>query len=204
MEKDKKIVITVNREAGSGGRTIGRIVAEKLGIKYYDNAVAEGLKAQFGVSIEDIEEFKLKKDIWMRLAHSLLDREEVDIPEKAQHTLTSENLFQAECTILKNIAKESCVIAGRLAHYVFRNDKDVIKIFITADKEKRVARFVKRQGLTSAEASKKIDELDNGREEYTIRYTKFTRYDARNYNLVLNVTNKTEEEAADLIISYIK
>ena len=116
MNKREKFVITINREVGSGGRTVGRKLAERLGVKYCDKAIVEGLTKKFGLSIERIEEIKAQKKSWWNdinnyyttLIHS------ASMPMDAEVKLDNDSMFETEKHILTELANQtSCVVAGR-------------------------------------------------------------------------------------------
>ena len=118
--------------------------------------------------------------------------------------ITTDDIFKAETEILKGIAEaESCVITGRCGFHVFRNHPNHINIFIQAPMEYRVERVARKQNMTPEEARKTIDKIDEMRENYVKKYTKSSRYDTRNYQLVISAEGKTEDEMVDLILDYI-
>ena len=120
-------------------------------------------------------------------------------------TPASEELYKAETEILKAIAAEgSCVIAGRLAFFALKDCPNKVDIFITASLQNRVERVMRKQNLTEAEAREAIDRVDRGRENYVKRFSGLSRYDARNYDLVLNMDHlKDEDEAVAVILKYL-
>ena len=98
----------------------------------------------------------------------------------------------------------SCVIAGRSGFFVFKDHPNTLNVFITASKDKRIRRIVRKQGLDEASAISLIEAIDQARENFIQRHTGVSRYDARNYDLVLNTDGHTEEQMANLILSYIQ
>ena len=206
MNKNEKFVITINREVGSGGHTVGAKIAAKLGVPYYDKAVIQGLMDKYHLSVEEVERLKgRKQDWWSEFKRVVgigpgLSGSVVDEPD----LFSAGDLFRAEKEILLGIAEsESCVIAGRSGFFVFQDHPNRLSIFITAPMEQRIQRLVKKQGLSAEEAEKTIEKLDKTRENYVQKFTGTTRYDTRNYDLVINMNGKTEDEIADLILQYI-
>jgi cytidylate kinase len=123
---------------------------------------------------------------------------------KEPDTPTSERVFQAETEILEGIAREeSCVIAGRSGFFVFRNHPNHLSILIQASMPFRVNRLMRKRNMTEEEALQTIKKVDKMRENYVKRYTDSSRYDTRNYNLVISADGKTEDQIADMILSYI-
>ena len=119
--------------------------------------------------------------------------------------VTSEEMFKVEQEILKEAAEEqSCVVAGRSGFYVFANHPNHLSIMIQAPMEQRIARVMKKQGLDYEEAKKAIKNVDKMRENYVTKYTGSSRYDTRNYDLVISMNGKTEDEVVEMILSYIR
>ena len=213
MDKNQQFVITINRELGSGGRTVGEKLAQKLGVSFYDKAVVKGLEEKFNLSVEEIEKMKGRKTNWWSdfkrvagVGEGLLSSSYyISVMGKQPDTPTSERVFQAETEILEGIAQEeSCVIAGRSGFFVFRNHPNHLSILIQASMPFRVNRLMRKRNMTEEEALQTIKKVDKMRENYVNKYTGTSRYDTRNYDIVLRVDGKTEEELADIIMQYIK
>jgi cytidylate kinase len=166
-----KVIITINRESGSGGRKIAKRLGEILGIKVYDKATLEGSKT-----------YK---------------------PEDKK--ITSREMYFAETQKMRDIAsKESCIFVGRTGFRVFKDDKNVFKIFIFADREERVKRVAEHFGIDEKEAAERMDDTENARETYTKYFASASRYDARNYDLTIDVSGLTTDEAAQILAQNIR
>jgi cytidylate kinase len=212
MKKDMNFVITINRELGSGGRTVGERLAKKLGVEFYDKALIRGLEEKYNLSVEEIEKMRGRKHNWWDdfkrvtgIGEGLIGSSYF-IAEmgKEPDVLTTEKVFRAETEILEAIAEnESCVIAGRSGFHVFRNHPNHLSIFIQALLPTRIQRVMRKQNMTEEEARKTIAKVDEMRENYVKRYTGKSRYDTRNYNLVISSDEKTEDEIVDQILMYI-
>jgi cytidylate kinase len=114
-------------------------------------------------------------------------------------------MFSTEQEVLRGIATdESCVIAGRSGFFVFREHPNHLSILIQASMDYRIERVARKQNLTAEEARKAIEQVDKMRENYVKKYTGFSRYDTRNYDLVLRADGKTEDELVDIILQYMK
>lgn len=206
MDTNKKFVITINRELGSGGRTIGRKLAERLGVKYYDKALVKELTKKFDLSVEELEEVKSSKfNWWNEFIQNYMLNYHVEERFNVENTVaTTENLFRVESQFLQKLAEdESCVIAGRSGFYIFRDHPNAFKVLIQSPMPCRIKRVMERQGLSEAEAKKAIDKVDKGRERYTQEFSGTSRYDTRNYDLVLNVGQLSEDAAVDIIMECI-
>jgi cytidylate kinase len=206
MNKNDKFVITINREVGSGGRTVGRKLAEKLGVNYYDKALIEALTQKFGLSVERIEEIKAqKKSLWneFNLYYQTLVGS-TSQPMQAEVKLDTKSMYETEKRILQELAaKESCVVAGRSGFLVFRQWPNHLNIFIQASMERRVQRIMRRQNVSEQKARNIIAKLDADRETYIKKYDDTSRYDTRNYQLVLSMDELSEDDAVDVIIEFI-
>ena len=205
MNKNEKFVITINREVGSGGRTVGRKLAEKLGVKYCDKAVIEGLTQKFGLSPERIEEIKAKKKSWWNDINNYYQTlvNSADLPMEAEVKLDNKTMFETEKRILQELATQSsCVIAGRAGFIVFREWPNHLNVFIQASMDHRIKRIMNRRNVTLDDARAIIAKMDATREAYIKKYEDTTRYDTRNYNLVIRMDDLTEDDAAEIIIDY--
>ena len=212
MNKNEKFVITINRELGSGGRTVGRKLAEKLGVKFYDKALIKALEEKYHLTVEEIERLKGQKHNWWADFERVVGigpgmTANYYLSQKGDESglLTTKEMFKAETEILKGIAEErSCVVAGRSGFFVYRYHPNRLSILIQASMEHRVERVARKQNMTEDEARKTIERVDKMRENYVKKYTGTSRYDTRNYQLVISADGKTEEEIADIIMQYIE
>ena len=206
MNKDEKFVITINREVGTGGRTVGRKLAEKLGVKYCDKAVIDGLTQKFGLSPERIEEIKAQKKSWWNDINNYYQTlvNSASQPMEAEVKLDNATMFETEKRILQELAAQSsCVVAGRAGFIVFREWPNHLNVFIQASMEHRVKRVMRRQDVSEQEARDIIAKMDATREVYIKKYEDTSRYDTRNYQLVISMDDLSEDDAVEVIIDYI-
>ncbi len=207
------LVVTLSRELGSGGRTVGRKLAERLDIRYSDKDLINALRTKFNLTTSSIEQLKGEKKNWLAdfikwvapmPKQSMLVNEDSRFVQEFRSDITTDDVFKAETEILQAIAEEGpCVIAGRSGFFVLKDCPGKISVFITASREHRIARVKRKQNLTEEQAAAIIDSVDASRENYVYRYTGKNRYDARNYDLVLNMDHLTEDDAVELIHAYI-
>lgn len=206
-------VITISRELGSGGRTIGRKLAQKLNYRYSDKELIHNLQEKFHLTTSGIEKLKGQKKNWFNdfiqlvapapQADMFIDPDSQYIKE-FRADLTTDDIHEAEVEIIKAIAAEGpCVIAGRSAFFVLQGMENKVDVFISASMEHRIERVMRKQGLSREQAIEVIERVDKGRDNYIKRYTGKSRYDARNYDLCIDVDKLTEDEAVDLILDYI-
>ena len=206
MNKNEKFVITINREVGSGGRTVGRKLAEKLGVKYCDKAVIDGLTHKFGLTPERIEEIKAQKKSWWNDINNYYQTlvNSASLPMEAEVKLDNAIMFETEKRILQELAVQtSCVVAGRTGFMVFRMWPNHLSVFIQASMEHRIQRVMQRQNVSEEEARDIIEKMDSSREAYIKKYEDTSRYDTRNYQLVISMDELSEDDAADIILDYI-
>ena len=206
-------VITISREVGSGGRTIGRKLAEKLGVRFSDKELIDTLQKKLNLTESGIEELKGKKKRWLDdfiqmvapvpMSGMLVDGDS-DYISEYNKSLSVNDVYEAEKEILNAIADQgSCVIAGRSGFFVLKDRPNKVDILITASLENRIARIMSKQGLTREKALEVIESVDKARDNYVQRYTGQSRFDARNYNIVLNMDYITEDQAVNLILAYL-
>ena len=148
MDKNQKFVITINRELGSGGRTVGRKLAEKLNVPYYDKLLIQSLQDKYKLSVEEIEKEKGNKHQWLNYLKNAFvainqNKDELWYYQMVNGELgdmvTSEDMFKVEQEILKEAAEEqSCIVAGRSGFYVFANHSNHVSIMIQAPMEQRI------------------------------------------------------------------
>lgn len=215
MDTKKPFVITISRELGSGGRTIGRKLAAQLNVRYSDKNLIQDLREKFKLSTYEIEKIKGTKKNWLTEMLDIV----APVPNSGAYIgfeankgddwklnkVKADDIFEAEAEILKGIAAEgSCVIAGRSAFFVLKDHPNKLDIFIQAPLEKRVERVMEKQNLTKEEALTVIESVDKSRETYVQRYAGTSRYDVRNYDLVLNTGDLSDEDAVACILKFIK
>ena len=212
MNKNEKFFVTINRELGSGGRTVGEKLAAKLGVPFYDKALIKALTEKYHLTVEEIEKLKGRKHGWwadfkrtLSLGQSANSSQyyKVAIGEEPD-LLTTDEMYKAEMDILKGIAEdESCVIAGRTAFYILKDQPNHLSILIQASMDHRIERVMRKQNLSREEAEKAIKRVDKMRENYVNKYTGTSRYDTRNYDLVISMDGHSEEDIAEMIFRYI-
>lgn len=190
-EKKEHIVITINREYGSGGRYVGELLAKKLGIKLYDKNLIMMVSDESGLSASYIEEKE------QSIAGTLL----ANFNSQYYNNLTNDdNLFIAESNAIKEIAKrESCVIVGRCADYILKDQENVFKIFVYSDDEKKVERAVKYYGLDEKNALKEINKINKAREKHYNHYTGAEWKDLEHYDFTINVDKFGIEKTVEII-----
>ena len=200
-----KYIITIGRQFGSGGRSIGQKLAEKLNINFYDKELISIAAKESGTDPE------IFKDVDEKAANSLLYSLSTgmygfgsgfsamgDLP-------VNDKLYLLQHKIIKKIAEnESCVIVGRCADYVLRDNPNCVNIFFYADMEFRKEQSVKKHGIDEARAEHIINKTDKSRANYYSFYSGQKWGMAENYDLCINSSKLSEDKIVDLILDYIK
>lgn len=191
---EKQVVITISREYGSGGRYIGRLIADKLGIKFYDKDFIEKLAKQTGLSEEYIENNEQKRNI----LESFNNGYYVGLNN-------ADELFIEESKMIKEVAnKESCVIIGRCADFILKDHENVISVFVYSDMDNKIKRATKIYGLDKSKAQKEIKRIDKLRANHYKHYTEkdWNSYD--NYDICINSDLLGVERSAEMICQIIQ
>ena len=197
-------IYTIGREFGSLGKQLGEALAQKLGIKLYDKELLQEAAKNSGFC-EDIFENHDEKPTNSFLYSLVMDTYSsggystapfLDMP-------LNHKVFLAQFDSIKKIAEsESCVIVGRCADYALENNPDCISIFVRADLEDKIKRISKRLDVSENKAKDLIYKKDKQRASYYNYYTSKKWGDARSYDLCINTSQITVDDAAELIISY--
>ncbi|MGX8713018.1 MAG: AAA family ATPase [bacterium] len=201
-----KIIITINRECGTGGREIAYLLGEKLGLKVYDRGMLESIAKEFDMTIENIEKVKAQKTNWWSdfcRFYQQFGAASHSTPTKPEATPLS--VYYAEARALRELAaQESCIIIGRAGFHVFRDDPDALHLLIIADKDYRIARMAATRNISPEEAEKLIDSIDRDRDTFVKTVANTSRYDARNYDFVFNVSGMAPEKVASFLAKNIR
>ena len=196
-----KNIITISREFGSGGRTIGKLVAQKLGYDFYDSEIVNEVARRSGFSPEFIREHGEYATAKSSLLYALATANQYSLGAVS----TLDKLYLEQTKIIKELAdKGSCVIVGRCADYVLRDRKDALHVFICADEKYRAERIVKVYGENENKPEKRLHEKDQRRKVYYRNYTGRPWGQQLNYALTLNSAALGEELCAELIVQAAK
>lgn len=193
-QSSSNIVITLSREYGSGGRYIGKLVAQKLGVKLYDKEFIIKVAEETGLSEQYIKENEQKRNV-------------LDILNSGYYSdlNNSDELFVKESELIKEISsKEPCVIVGRCADQILKENENVLKVFIYSDINNKIDRAVKYYNMDKNKAEKEIARIDKLRGNHYKYYTGKEWKDFSNYDICINSDKVGVEKAADLIIEMAK
>lgn len=184
------LIITIARQNGSGGREVGKILADLLGIRCYDQEILAEAANESGISLQEIE----KKE--ERTSRTNMFFYGIPAPNP---------VFVAQSKAIETLAANGpCVFVGRCADYVLHDRSDVINVFVKAPMEARVARSSKRNNISEKEAFARIKDKDSERALYYQRYTGIVWGTVENYDLTIDTSVIGVENAAKLIIEYAR
>ena len=201
----ENVVITIARQYGSGGKTIGKMLAEKLDIPWYSRDILKMASEESGINEQLFMQFdeKLRKRLFKRISPDIYTGGL--IPPESSDFVSEKNLFNYQAEVIKRLAKtESCVIIGRAADFVLKDYPNVVSVFVHGSEEFNLARAMEQNSMTEEEMKKFIAKTDKYRAEFYRHYTGREWTDARNYDLCPNSSRLGFEKCLEEIQAYIK
>ena len=194
-----KKIITISRAFGSGGRSIGKEVAQRLGIPFYDKELVEAVAKESGFHADFIEEAGEYAPVTSSFLFSIAVSPN---PMSMMHTMSmADQLFVYQTNVIRSLAdKGPCVIVGRCADYILRDRPDALHVFIHADMAHRAERIVRLYGETKQSPEKRLNDKDSKRKIYYKHYTNRNWGEAQNYHLCLNSGLIGVDKCADIIV----
>ena len=197
-----KKLVTISREYGSGGRIIGRLVAEKLGVPFYDKEIIDMAVEKSGLSREIVETAELRAK--SSVSYSLSSAMNFGEGMMSEAVFVNEKLFITQFDVINQIGEEGeGVIVGRCADYILKDMPGVTNIFVYAELEDRIRRCIDVYGIDAADAKETVHTYDKARANYYNYHTCQKWGQFSNYNLAINSSYISEEEAASLIVEYV-
>lgn len=195
----KKNIITISRQFGSGGRTVGRQLAERLNIPFYDRELVKQVAEETGFDTKFIEEngeFSPSKSIFSFAVSQ-------GVPCMQNGLSVSDFIFCMQRQVILKLAEKPCVIVGRGADYILRDRDDVFDVFIHASMENRADRIVRLYGESEKKPEQRLADKDKKRKIYYKHYTDREWGDAKNYDMCLDSGRIGIDKCVDLIIAAI-
>ena len=200
----KKFIVTISREFGSGGRLVGRQLAEAQGVPFYDRELIELAAKKSGLSPDFIA--RSEERAASSFAFGLAAGSHVGNGYFMQYDVpVNDRAFFAQSAVISELAaKGSCVIVGRCAGYILRDDPNCVNVFIFAPLDSRIRRAVDDYGLKEDNLAERILKADKGRYNYHKHYTGENWLDARAYDLCINTGKVGIQGAVDAITAYLE
>lgn len=204
---DKKVVITIGRQYGSGGRIVGQKLAEKLGIEYYDKDLITLAAKQNGMSehlFESVDERPTNSLLYSLAVGAYGMDGNYSYWGDAALPL-NDRVYQIQAGLIEELAdKGSCVFIGRCADYVLRERDNVVNVFLMADREYRLKNVVENYGVPAEKAADVIKKTDKKRANYYNYHTNKEWSEASNYHLCVDVGALGLDKCAELIATYVE
>ena len=198
----EKKIITISREFGSGGRTIGHKVAEALGIPFYDKELVEHIALESGFAPKFIEEHGEHSPGKSLFSYAFAPQ---GVPGVMNGLSTADFLWNIQCNVILQLAEKGpCVIVGRNADYILKDREDCLHAYIHADLAYRADRIVKLYGESEKSPEARLQEKDKRRRVNYQHYTGRTWGTAQNYDICLNSSTIGIDACADIIVSMVK
>ena len=198
---DKKI-ITISREFGSGGRTIGREVAAKLGIPFYDKELVDQVALESGFAPKFVEEHGEHAPGKSLFSYAFAPQ---GVPGVMNGLSTADFLWNIQCSVILQLAdKGPCVIVGRNADYILKDRKDCLHAYIHADMDYRAERIVRLYGESEKSPQTRLQEKDKRRKLNYQHYTGRTWGQAQNYDICLCTSKLGIEPCVDILVDMYK
>jgi len=198
----EKKIITISREFGSGGRTIGHMVAEKLGIPFYDKDLVDHIALESGFAPNFIEEHGEHAPSSSIFAYAFAHQ---STPGVMNGLSTADFLWNVQCSVILQLAEKGpCVIVGRNADYILKDRQDCLHVYVHADKAFRADRIVRLYGESEKSPEARLNEKDKRRRVNYHHYTGRTWGTAQNYDICLNSSALGIETCSDIILSLVE
>lgn len=196
-------LVTISREYGSGGGVIGKMLAERLGLPLFDKEIIDKAVEKSGLSREVVEtaELRAKSAFTYSFASAMTFSEGFTTDPIS----VNDRIFLAQFDIIRQIGETgNGVIIGRCADYVLKDVKEVTNIFIHGEYEDRIKRCISQYGVPQEKARGEVKKHDKARRNYYNYHTSQKWGEYENYNFAINTSYITDENAADLIVMYLK
>jgi cytidylate kinase len=192
-------VISIGRQFGAGGRTIGKKLAERFGFKYYDKELITLAAKEIGFDV-DIFEKADEKPGFIRFFQNLMGGECL-----ADNYMSNTSLFKVQSDVIKKLAEDGpCVIVGRCSDYVLRNNPKLVSVFLSANEEDKVKLVTKRSGVSEEKALKLIRNTNSKRADYYNTYSGREWGVASNYHLCIDVSSLGIDKTVDFIEKFVR
>jgi cytidylate kinase len=203
----KHFVITIDRQYGSGGRVVGKRLAEELGIHFYDNDILKltSERTAIGEQYFRLADEKAGNNILYKIVSNLTP--DISSPKLDENIVSPENLFRFQAEVIREIAKnETCIIAGRCSNFVLSEAKmeDHVDFFVYADQDTRIKRAMDYNKIDKEEAIKRIKKINNERKKYHKYYTGQDWMNPESYDLMINASRISYDEMEVLMKDYIR
>lgn len=203
--EEKKLIITIGRQYGSGGAEVGKKLGQKLGLDVYDKEILKMTSDESGIreSYFHLADERAGNRLLYKIVQSMIP--ENTSPSLGADLVSADNLFRFQSTVIRKLAQEeSCIFIGRCADHVLAGTENLVRIFIYADMDARVKRIREKGYYADEEVLKNIRRMDKERREYHRYYTGKDWENVDNYDMMLNSAKLGTDGCVDCIMEYLK
>ena len=198
----EKKIITISREFGSGGRTVGRMVAERLGIPFYDKELVDQIALESGFAPKFVEEHGEHSPGSSLFSYAFAPQ---GVPGIMNGLSTADFLWNIQCSVILQLADQGpCVIVGRNADYILKDRPEALHAYVFADVAYRAERIVRRYGEADKSPEQRLNEKDKRRRVNYQHYTGRTWGMSQNYDISLDTSSLGIEQCVDIICSIVE
>jgi cytidylate kinase len=199
-------VIALNREFGSGGRIIGKELADKLGFKYMDRSIIQMAAEKSGLSPEFIERSEDDKPSFLSNLANLSTSAYVNAGMNLQYSLpVNDRAYLAQSEVIRDVARQGkCVIVGRCSGYILKGDPRLLRVLVYAERADRLNRIISVYGYDAVTADAELSKIDKGRAYYHKFYTGVPRFELSQYDLCINTSATDIDGAVNVLQSIIE
>ena len=198
----EKKIITISREFGSGGRTVGRMVAERLGIPFYDKELVDQIALESGFAPKFVEEHGEHSPGSSLFSYAFAPQ---GVPGVMNGLSTADFLWNIQCSVILQLADQGpCVIVGRNADYILKDRPEALHAYVFADVAYRAERIVRRYGEADKSPEQRLQEKDKRRRVNYQHYTGRTWGMSQNYDISLDTSSLGIEQCVDIICSIVE
>lgn len=196
------MIFTIGRQVGSGGRLVGKVIAQRLGLDFYDSEILQIAAKESGIKGEFFERSDERNSLWARFTSFFMS----DHLLPAENCLSPQSLFKFQSDAIRQAAQspKGAVFVGRCSDYILRDFPDRVDAFISAKMESRVKRASRYYEVSEDEAERKIADMESARADYYNFYTEKTWGAAASYHICVDSTDLTIEQVADIVIDFAK
>lgn len=202
---EKRVIISIGRQYGSGGAEIGAKLAKELGISFYDKNILRMNSDESGIkeSYFYLADERAGNKLLYKIISSMTPEKKA--PSFGADLISADNLFRFQSEVIRKLAEaESCVIIGRCADYVLQGTEGLVRVFLYADMESRMNRIVEKGICSKEEASKMVKRMDRERRDYYRYYTGKEWSSIENYDILLNTEKLGIDGTIQVIKNYIE
>ena len=198
----EKKIITISREFGSGGRTVGRMIADRLGIPFYDKELVDQIAVESGFAPKFVEEHGEHSPGSSLFSYAFAPQ---GVPGVMNGLSTADFLWNIQCSVILQLAEQGpCVIVGRNADYILKDRPDALHLFVYADIAYRADRIVHKYGESDKSPEARLNEKDKRRRVNYQHYTGRNWGQAQNYDICLDTGTLGIEQCVDIVCGVVE